>query len=81
MGFHNTAEIEPAISAFAAAPDGGLLMTGAAGPANGEAFFRLALHYGLPLMLGGAAIVREGVLISHGPDLPDLVRRAASYVN
>jgi putative ABC transport system substrate-binding protein len=80
MGFHNTAEIEPAISAFAAAPDGGLLMTGAAGSAIGE-FFRLALHYALPLMNGGAAIVREGVLISHGPDLPDLVRRAASYVD
>jgi putative ABC transport system substrate-binding protein len=32
-------------------------------------------------MYGGAAIVAEGVLMTHGPDLPDLVRRAASYVD
>jgi putative ABC transport system substrate-binding protein len=78
---HDTAEIEPAISAFAAAPHGGLLMTGAVGPASAEAIVRLALHYRLPLMRGGAATVAEGILMSHGPDGLDLVRRAASYVD
>jgi putative ABC transport system substrate-binding protein len=80
MGFHDTAEIEPAISAFAAAPHGGLLATGA-GLVRFEAVMRLALHYRLPVMYGGGAIVAEGVLMSHGPDLLDLVRRAASYVD
>jgi len=78
---HNTAEIEPAISAFAAAPHGGLLGTGSASTAHYEAIRRLALHYRLPLMYGGAAIVEESILMSHGPDALDLVRRAASYVD
>jgi putative ABC transport system substrate-binding protein len=81
MGFHDTAEIEPAISAFATAPHGGLLPTGAVAPAHFDAIKRLALHYRLPLMRGAAAIVAEGVLMSHGPDFLDLVRRAASYVD
>jgi putative ABC transport system substrate-binding protein len=56
MTFHDTAEIEPAISAFAAAPHSGLLGTGVASRAYGEAIGRLALHYRLPLMVGGSAI-------------------------
>jgi putative ABC transport system substrate-binding protein len=81
MRVQDTAEIEPAISAFAAAPHGGLLGTGSASTAHYEAIRRLALHYRLPLMYGGAAIVEESILMSHGPDALDLVRRAASYVD
>ena len=32
-------------------------------------------------MYGASATVAEGVLMSHGPDGLDLVRRAASYVD
>jgi putative ABC transport system substrate-binding protein len=79
---HNTAEIEPAISALAAAPNGGLLVTGNIASAHYfEAIRRLALHYRLPLMYGAAAIVAEGVMMSYGSDSLDLVRRAASYVD
>ena len=81
MQFHDTAEIEPAVRAVAAAPNGGLLHTGAAAPADAEAIKRLALHYRLPLMYGAAPIRAEGVLMSHGPEYLDLVRRAASYVD
>jgi putative ABC transport system substrate-binding protein len=81
MGFHNTAEIEPAISAFAASPHGGLLLTGVVAPAHVDAIERLAPHYRLPLMAGGFAFVAEGVLMSYGPHLLDLVPRAASYVD
>jgi putative ABC transport system substrate-binding protein len=83
---HDAAEIEPAISAFAAAPDGGLLLTGG-GPRTYFEAARLALHYRLPLMYGPStpstirAEAREGVLMSHGPDFLDLTRRAASYVD
>jgi putative ABC transport system substrate-binding protein len=73
---HNTAEIEPAISAFAALPHGGLLLTGVVARAHVEAIERLAPHYRLPLMSGGFAFVAEGVLMSYG-----LVPRAASYVD
>jgi putative ABC transport system substrate-binding protein len=81
MQFHDTAEIEPAVRAVAAAPNGGLLHTGAAAPADFEAIRRLALHYRLPLMYGAASMRAEGVLMAHGPDYLDLIRRAASYVD
>jgi putative ABC transport system substrate-binding protein len=32
-------------------------------------------------MYGGTAVHAEGVLMSHGPDVLDLFRRAASYVD
>ena len=32
-------------------------------------------------MYGATARIEEGILMSHGPDFPDLVRRAASYVD
>jgi putative ABC transport system substrate-binding protein len=81
----NAVEIEPAISAFAAEPDGGLLLTGAA-VANPSAMFeairRRALYYHLPLMYGGVpGAATEGFLMAHGPNLLDLVRRASSYVD
>jgi putative tryptophan/tyrosine transport system substrate-binding protein len=81
MPVRNAVEIEYAISAFAAQPNGGLLLTGASGPATLEAVERLALHYRLPLMRGGGIGVQEGVLMNHGPDLADLARRASSYVD
>jgi putative tryptophan/tyrosine transport system substrate-binding protein len=83
MPVRNEVEIEPAVSAFAGEPDSGLLVTG---PINtlpiSEAIERLALHYRLPLMRGGGSDVgREGLLMSHGPDILDLARRASSYVD
>jgi putative tryptophan/tyrosine transport system substrate-binding protein len=78
----NTVEIEPAISAFATEPDGGLL-TGADANTILEAIGRRALYYHLQLMYGGVARAaeREGFLLSHGPDALNLVRRASSYVD
>jgi putative ABC transport system substrate-binding protein len=80
MRVQDTAEIEPAISAIAAAPHGGLLATGAGAPAHFDAIRRLALHYRLPLMSGGAAL-EEGALKSYRPDVLDSYRSAASYVD
>jgi putative ABC transport system substrate-binding protein len=83
MRVQDTAEMEPAISAFAAAPHGGLLGTGVASRAHADAIKRLALHYRLPLMYGNAPtyIVDEGILMSYAADLLDEVRGAASYVD
>ena len=75
----NAVEIEPAISAFADQPDGGLLLTGVTPFASLEAIKRLALYYHLPLMYGGAA--DPGFLMAHGPDMLDVARRASSYVD
>jgi putative tryptophan/tyrosine transport system substrate-binding protein len=83
MPVRNAVEIEPAISAFAAEPNGGLLLTGVTPLAIFEPIGRLALHYHLPLMYGGGTSLarREGVLMVHGPDVLDLARRASSYVD
>jgi putative ABC transport system substrate-binding protein len=94
MPVRNAVEIEPAISAFAAEPDGGLLVTGVpvANPlAMFEAIGRRALYYHLPWMFGGAAgretrarsaaYQLEGWLLGHGSDILDLARRASSYVD
>jgi hypothetical protein len=53
----NTGEIEHASSAFAAEPDGGLLLTGLIQPI-GEAIGRLALYCHSPLM-GGPQVLPE----------------------
>jgi putative ABC transport system substrate-binding protein len=83
MPVHDAVEIEHAISAFAAEPDRGLLMTSANPPAIFEAIGRRALYYHLPLMYGGApgAAQGEGFLMAHGAYGPDLARRASSYVD
>jgi putative tryptophan/tyrosine transport system substrate-binding protein len=79
----NAVEIEPAISAFAAESDGGLLLTGQPLPIVEAPIGQLALYHHLPLMFGGSADAagRVGTLIAHGPDLPDLGRRAISYID
>jgi putative tryptophan/tyrosine transport system substrate-binding protein len=87
MPVQNEVEMEHAISAFAAEPDGGLLVS----PVNPlEVIGRLALYHHLPLMLAGGTLmlaggigrfVLEGVLVSHGADGYDLARRASSYVD
>jgi putative ABC transport system substrate-binding protein len=74
-------DTERMISAFASEPNGGLLLTGALSSAKFEAIERLALKYRLPLMVGGVKSIAAGVLMSHGPDIPDLVRLASSYVD
>jgi hypothetical protein len=48
-------EIEQAITALAAEPDGGLLLTEANPAPLAEAITRLAPYYRLPLMYGGNA--------------------------
>ena len=41
----------------------------------------LALRYRLPAMYETGEYVRDGGLIAYGPILPDLFRRAATYVD
>jgi putative tryptophan/tyrosine transport system substrate-binding protein len=83
MPLRNAVEIEPAINAFAAEPDGGLLLPGNPLPFGDQEIERLALYHHLPLMRGGSSDIagREGFLMAHGPDILDLVRRASSYVD
>jgi putative ABC transport system substrate-binding protein len=81
MPVRNPEEIERAIEAFAAEPNGALLLTGAISEANVKAILRLAMQYHLPTMRGSVKMVAEGLLMSNGPDFLDLVRSASTYVD
>jgi putative tryptophan/tyrosine transport system substrate-binding protein len=75
--FRNSAEIESAIEAFAAAPNGALMLQGPI-PAEFGTIGRLALKHRLPLVYQTPG---EGVLVAYGTYSSDLVRGAASYVD
>jgi ABC-type uncharacterized transport system substrate-binding protein len=79
---HNEAEIEAAIAAFAREPGVGLI-------AAPDAFISTRRHlvmalterHRLPAIYGFRQFVREGALMSYGPDIIDIVRRSASYAD
>jgi len=76
------AEIEAAASAFAREPGGGLIA--APDPfinTRRALVIALAERHRLPVIYGVRYFVREGGLISYGPDTLDIVRRSASYVD
>jgi putative ABC transport system substrate-binding protein len=81
MPVRNLDEIVRAINAFATEPNGSLLITGAHPDGNIEAILGLALQHRLPTMYGAGKLVAEGLLMSNGPDLVDIARRASSYVD
>jgi putative ABC transport system substrate-binding protein len=75
-------EIEAAITDFARAPNGGLIV-----PQSTNATVRrqlivdLAARHRLPAAYGNRYFVTSGGLISYGPVIVDLYRRSASYVD
>jgi len=76
------AEIEAAVSAFAHSTGGGLIA--ATDPflnAHRALIIALAEQHRVPVIYGFQYVVREGGLISYGPDALDIVRRSASYVD
>jgi putative ABC transport system substrate-binding protein len=75
-------EIEAVAAAFAREPGGGLIV--APDPfinTHRALVIELAERHGLPVIYGVQYFVREGGLISYGPDTLDIVRRSASYVD
>jgi putative ABC transport system substrate-binding protein len=75
-------EIEPAVAAFARNPNDGLIVTiGTLTDAHRDAIGKLAARRRLPAVYPFPFFVRSGGLISYGPDLVDLYRRAAGYVD
>jgi putative ABC transport system substrate-binding protein len=78
----NANEIERAVTAFAASPNGGLILT-AGGPAlvHRDLIISLAARHKLPAVYFDRAFVAGGGLLSYGPDRIDLYRRAAGYVD
>jgi putative ABC transport system substrate-binding protein len=76
------AEIEAAATAFAREPEGGLIA--APDPfinTHRGLIIALAQRHRLPTLFGFRQHVKEGGLMSYGPDSVDIVRRSASYVD
>jgi putative ABC transport system substrate-binding protein len=80
--FRTPAEINQAIAWFASEPNGGLLLTpDATSLLYREMIFPLALRHNLPSVSTDRSYVSTGCLISYGPVMIDLFRRAAGYVD
>jgi putative ABC transport system substrate-binding protein len=79
---HNDVEIETAILALGSEPGGGLVVV----PdgfvfAHHAPIILAAARSNVPTVFWSSDFAREGGLLSYGPDLVDLYRRAASYVD
>jgi putative ABC transport system substrate-binding protein len=80
--FRSSLEIVRAIDAFAAEPNGGLLVMPP--PPTGatlDILVQLAAQHRLPAIWIGRPEIEAGGLVSYGSDVGDLLRGAASYVD
>ena len=75
-------EVERAIAAFARAPNGGLITTSSAlAVIRRDLIVGLAAKHKLPAIYHRRLFAASGGLISYGPDVIDMFRRAAGYVD
>ena len=75
-------EMERAIIAFAREQNGGLIVTGSLAAArHRKLIIALALQHRLPNVYGFRYYATSGGLASYGPDIIDVHRRAAAYVD
>jgi len=78
--YHTAGELEHAIGAFAAEPNGGLIVLPGYRRVR-QTIYRLATEYRLPAIYQDDTFVKEGGLMSYGPNFLDIVRQSASYVD
>src|SRR3974390_3041093 len=79
---HEVGETERAIAAFARTPNGGLITTSSAlATVHRDLIIGLAAKHKLPAVYYRRVFSASGGLISYGPDVNDLSRRAAGYVD
>jgi putative tryptophan/tyrosine transport system substrate-binding protein len=80
--YRNAAELQSAVDAFAAQPNGALLMVPPPpSPADGELINRLAIKYRLPTIYSSKYYVARGGMMSYGAPIVESYRIAASYVD
>jgi putative ABC transport system substrate-binding protein len=74
-------EMVRAIDAFAAEPNGGLLVVPVLPNDSYQMLYRLAAQHRLPDIHSNRRYVAAGGLMTYGADFPDIYRRAATYVD
>jgi len=80
--YRNAVDITAAIDAFAAEPNGGLIVSPPPPSAtNREAIIRVAAQHRLPAIYQDRSFVAEGGLMAYGSDIVDNFRRASSFVD
>jgi putative tryptophan/tyrosine transport system substrate-binding protein len=81
LGFHDPAEIERTIVAFARIPNSGLIALRIVETiTNRELIAKLATEYRLPTVYPLKTFATSGGLVSYGPDIVFQFREAAGYV-
>jgi putative ABC transport system substrate-binding protein len=81
-GVRDPAALEPAITAFAREPNGGLIeLPSPVTQLNRKLIITLAARHRLPAIYSFRHFVKDGGLISYGVDLADQYRQAAAYVD
>ena len=81
IDMRDAGEIERGVTAFARAPNGGLIVTTAGSVIRRSLIIALAARHKLPAVYPYRYHVSGGGLISYGPDVVDQFRRAAGYVD
>jgi putative ABC transport system substrate-binding protein len=79
---HDDLEIEAAIIALGREPGGGLVVIpDVFGDAHRVPIILAAARNNVPAVYSQSYFVRDGGLLSYGPDVVDILRRAATYVD
>jgi putative ABC transport system substrate-binding protein len=78
---HSDADIATAITSLGRESGGLVIMPDAFLLAHRASIISLAARNNVPAVSQTSLITRDGGLISYGPDLPDLYRRGADYVD
>jgi putative ABC transport system substrate-binding protein len=81
IDLRDAGEMEHAITTFAGAPNGGLIVTGGGSAVRRELIVALAARHRLPAVYPFPFHVISGGLTSYGPDITDQYRLAAGYVD
>jgi putative ABC transport system substrate-binding protein len=82
VNLRDAGEIERAVAAFARSSNDGLIVTGSALAAlHRNLIITLAARHKLPAVYFERHFVTDGGLISYGPDMVDMYRLAAGYVD
>ena len=81
LDVRNTNEIEPAMAAFARSGNGGVIVSPGGTAARRKLIISLAARYKLPSVYPYRYYPVDGGLISYGPNLHDVTRHAAGYVD